>query len=1071
MSGNRTKVFKKVALWTILLSPISSLTLAPIQINAQQQVSKVEGTIRDREGKVIAGATIRESGTKNTVTTSPDGSFTIQVSSQFAELEISHVGSEPARIAINGKKRLDVVLLRKETALGEVVVTALGIKRETKALGYAVAEVNAESLTAGREQNMVSALSGKVAGVDISSTSGGPAGSTRVIIRGNSQLSGTNNPLYVIDGVPMDNSQMGDAGKFGGYDFGDGISSISPSDIETVSVLKGASAAALYGSRASNGVVLITTKSGKKNKKIGIDFSSSANVVNLLSKFDDYQRMYGQGRDGMPPLNDDDAQSTSMSAWGPRLDPNISFPIYNGEIKDYGNKDNNVLSFFRTGSTLNNTVSFDGGGESTSFRMSVSDMRNKDIIPSSTFNRTTFMIRGNSKLGKKLTINSRVNYSVEDVNNRPGLSDVSSNIGNAIIGLAPNFDQKWLSENYKDELGRYMPWNDQGIYRLNPYWVINEMANTTARNRVLGHLQLDYNFLPGFNLTARAGTDFYDFNIMQFASRYTPTAQAGEMSNTDRNVREDNYEAILRYSTKFKEKWDISAFIGGNIRRSSAKNITNLGRDQVLDDIRSITNYKEHVLSHSLIRKRVNSVYGAVNLGYNDFLYVDLTLRNDVSSTLSADNRSYTYPSASGSFIFSKLLKMDNHILSFGKLRASVAKVGGDTDPYQLSLVYGLADITFQGMRLGEIKSKVIPNQQLKPTSTYSYEIGTDLRFLKERLTLDFSYYKQSTKDQILSLPSSLATGYSKGMINAGEIVNRGVEIALNATAIKTKDWEWSTGINFARNRNLVKSLHPDLKNYELASARWANAFIYAQEGETYGVIAGTAFQRAPNGEIIHKSGLPQYEKDLKVLGKGVYDFTLGFKQGLRYQDFNLSMLFDVKWGGEIYAMTALQSYKYGTSTSTLEGREGWNASEEQRLASGKTAQEWVPTGGYIGKGVKNIGTDDQPEYVPNDEFINPNAYWNNVTNNTAEPFIYDASFIKLRELNLTYSLPVKKMFGKAPVQSASIFVYGRNLWTVYDKVVNIDPESNYSSGNGQGFEYGSLPSRRTFGIGIDIKF
>lgn len=1070
MKRRKTKVTGMMIVWSGILFAIIVSSLTPFSVYAQNNL-KIEGRVTDATGKSLLGATIREVGTKNSVNSGQDGNFVIQVSSANANLEVSHLGSKTAIIAVAGKKSIHVMLEENPTALNEVVVTALGIKRETKALGYAVAEVNAESITAGQEQNMMSALSGKVAGVDISNTSGGPAGSTRVIIRGNSQLSGTNNPLYVVDGVPMDNTQMGDAGKFGGYDFGDGVSSVSPSDIETISVLKGASAAALYGSRASNGVVLITTKSGRKNKKVGVDFSSSANVVTLLSQFDDYQRMYGQGRDGMPPLTDDESQGTGMSAWGARLDPDMYINIYNGELKDYGNKENNALSFFRKGSTFNNNLSFDGGGESTSFRMSISDMRNKDIVPSSTFDRTTFMIRGNSKLGKRITINSRVNYSVEKVSNRPGLSDVSSNIGNAIIGLAPNFDQRWLAENYKDEAGRYVPWNDQGIYRLNPYWVINDMGNTTARNRVLGHIQLDYNILPGLNLTTRAGTDFYDFNIMQFASRYTPTAPGGEMSETARNVREDNYEAILRYTNKIAEKWDLSAFIGGNIRRSRAKAVTNLGRDQVLDDIRSITNYKEHILTHSLLRKRVNSMYGAVNLGYDDLVYLDLTLRNDVSSTLSSDNRSYTYPSVSGSFIFSKLLTLNKDWLSFGKVRASWAKVGGDTDPYQLSLVYGLSDITFQGLRLGEIKSKVIPNPRLKPTSTYSYEFGTDLRFFKDRLTLDFTYYKQSTKDQILSLPSSLATGYNRGMINAGEIENKGVEIAIQASPIKKENWEWTTGINFARNRNLVKSLHPDLKNYELASARWANAFIYAQEGQTYGVISGTAFKRAPNGEIIHNGGLPQYDGELKVMGKGVYDFTLGVRQGVRYKDFNLSMLFDIKWGGDIYSMTALRSYAYGTSKGTLEGRESWNSSEEERMAAGKTVQEWTPTGGYIGKGVKNIGTDDEPNYVPNDEFINPNAYWTNVANNTAEPFIYDASFIKLREVNLNYALPVARIFNKLPIQSASVFVYGRNLWNIYDNVVNIDPESNYSSGNGQGFEYGSLPSRRSFGIGLDIKF
>lgn len=1062
---SKTFFLKQIKSIVIVLSFFFCFT-----VTYAQSFFSVSGTVTDEKGETIIGATVKEKGGSMGTITDIEGKFTLSVSGADAILVFSYLGMNTKEVPVNNKKTLNVTMQENATALNEVVVTALGIKREAKALGYAVAEVSSEDLTAGRENNIMSALSGKVAGVDISSTSAGPSGSTRVVIRGNSQIAGNNMPLYVIDGVPMDNTQQGSAGKFGGYDYGDGLSSVSADDIESISVLKGASASALYGSRASNGVVLITTKSGQKNKKLGVTVSSDVTFVKLLSQFDDYQRVYGQGRNGKPSMNEVEAQSTSMLAWGPKLDPDMQTTIYDGSLKSFGNKENNILSFFRTGTIYNNAISFDGGSDKTTFRASISDMRNRDIVPTSDMKRTTFMVRGTTKLGENLTIDSRVNYTVEKVNNRPALSDKSSNIGNALIGLAPNFDQKWLAEKYKGDDGMYTPWNEHGVNRLNPYWVINEMTNRTDRDRVMGYIKLDYRILPFLNLQLRGGTDFYNFEITEFTGRYTPGKEGGEMIQSDRHVREDNYEALLRFNKKFMDKLDVSAFVGGNIRRSKNKIITNTGSNQIMDDLRSITNYKTNQLVYELYKKQVNSVYGAVNLGYDDTFYLDFTLRNDISSTLSNENRSYTYPSVSGSFIFSKFFNLEKSFLSFGKVRASWAKVGGDTDPYQLNLIYGLLDLSFQGERLGEIKSKIIPNKNLKPTSTYSYEFGTDLRFLNERISLDLTYYHQTTKDQILGLPVSKATGYDKAMINAGEIVNKGFEVALNGTPVTTRDFDWDIGISFAKNKNEVKELHSQVQDYELSSARWGNAFIYASEGQPYGNIVGKAFKRDPQGNIIYSGGMPVYDDKVQILGNGVYDFTLGINQSFRYKNFNLRMLFDMKFGADIFSMTALQSYKYGTSRETLSGREEWYQSERAREAAGEESSKWVATGGYLGKGVKNVGTAENPEYVPNDIYVNPEDYWKSVADNAAEPFIYDVSFIKLRELNITYNIP-QKLLAKTPFQSVSLSAYGRNLWIIYDKVKNIDPESDYTASNGKGFEYGSLPSRRNFGFGINVKF
>lgn len=1037
-----------------------------------QESFTVTGKVIDVNQEPVIGATVQDDSNKKGVITDMNGTFTIKVSSRNATLNVSYIGMKSQKVKVNNRPHITIELQEESVAIDEVVVTALGIKREAKALGYAIAEVKSDELTAGRESNLMSALSGKVAGVDISSTGGGVGESTRVIIRGNSQLSGSNMPLYVIDGVPMDNTQLGSANENGGYDYGDGISSLSPENIETISVLKGASASALYGSRASNGVVLITTKTGQKGQGLGIEFSSNVSMVKLLSGFDDYQRVYGQGRNGQPPLNEVDAKGTTMSAWGAQLDPNLMIQTFDGSYKPYGNIENNILSFFRTGLATTNSVALSGGTDTSTFRVSVSDMRTKDIVPSSEMNRTSFTVRGSTKLGKKMGIEARVDYTIENVRNRPGLSDDPSNIGNSIIGLAPNLDQHWLAESYKDEFGRYIDWNGNNVYRTNPYWVINEMRNQTKRNRVIGFLQYHYDILPYLRFQFKAGTDFYNFQATEFSSKYTPTAPGGEMSVTQRNVREDNYEAMLRFNKRFwKDRLDVTAFIAGNIRRNESDRLINKGERQVVDGLESITNYSSpHSPQHSLVRKQVNSLYGAINLGYKDYAYVDFTVRNDVSSTLSKTHRSYMYPSVSGSFIFSKFFNIENTPLSFGKLRASWAKVGGDTDPYQLSLTYGLSDVIFQGTSLGVIKSDRVPYRDLKPTSTYSYEIGTDLRFFKGRVMLDFGYYFQTTKNQILGLPVSTTTGYKRAMINAGEIQNKGIELALSVIPVQTKNFEWEATVNLARNKNMVKSLHEEVKDYQLSAARWANAFVYASEGQPYGVIVGQGFKRDPDGNVIFENGLPTYDSETKVLGNGTHDFTLGVQQAFRYKGLSVSLLFDMKWGADIYSMSARQAYSNGTSKGTLQGRAEWYNSEEQRKAANVSEANWVPTGGFVGQGVMNIGTSENPVYAPNNVVVNPENYWKNVTSNTAEPFIHDASFIKLREMNISYSLP-RKLLKKTPIRSLSISMYGRNLFTFYKNVKNIDPESNYSNGNGQGLEYGSLPSRRTFGVGLNIKF
>lgn len=1049
----------------VLLMCVFWVWLIPFAI-AQNQIS---GKVIDfTNGQSIPGVNILIKGTTIGTTSDIDGNYSLQVPSEEAVIVFSFIGYETREEVVAGRSVIDVSLMTDIQQLNEVVVTALGIKREKKALGYAVTQISGDEISVAKEVNLVNSLSGKVAGVDISTSTAGPSGSTRVVMRGNSQLAGSNQPLYVIDGVPMDNSQMGSAGQWGGYDLGDGISNINPSDVESISVLKGASASALYGSRASNGVILIVTKSGRGQKGVGVEFTSNFTFEKVLSKFDDYQKVYGQGRDGLiPAINN---TNNTQAAWGAKLDPDLMVPIYNGQMKPYGLVNDNILSFFRTGTTATNTISVSTGNETSSVRFSISDLRNQDIVPETGLTRNTFLINSNVGIGKRLSVSGKVNYIKEKVDNRPALSDNANNVGLALIGIAPNFDQQWLSEGYKDEFGNYEDWNGN-IFRINPYWSINEISNYSDRDRIIGFLQLNYDFTDWLSLQVRGGTDFYNFRFTNFSPRGTPVWETGALEEINRNVVESNYEALLKFERSFGEDFFTTAFVGGNIMNSQSETFSQVGSDIVLEDVEKITNFNDQRNSYGFYEKQINSVYGAIQTGYKDTYFVDATFRNDWYSTLRKGLNSYFYPSVSGSFVFSNLLPQ-NIPLSFGKLRASWAAVGGDLEPYQLNLAYGLKDFSLLGRPLGEIANTSIPNLDLKPTRTYSYEFGTNLRFFQNRIDLDFTYYNTRTINQILRLTVPSTSGYNTAVINAGEITNKGIEVMLSGTPVRTDNFSWDVTVNYSKNINNVVELHEEVKDYLLANARWAGAAVMAREGEPYGAIIGRRPLRDPNGNVIHNdAGLPTYGESQEVLGTGVYEWLSGVTNTYTYKGFRLSALVDIKVGADVYSMSNAIAHANGTAEATLEGRDEWYASEEARLAAGIAPGAWESTGGFIGDGVINTGTAENPEYVENTIYVNPQSYWSSTFGDNAspEPFIYDATYAKLRELTLGYTLP-SKLLGNTPIESVTLSFVARNLFILYSNIPNVDPESSYNNGNGQGFEYGSIPSRRSFGFSLNVK-
>jgi TonB-linked SusC/RagA family outer membrane protein len=1036
------------------------------QVKAQDIPVTGKVTAKD-DSQPLPGVSVLVKGTTSGTVTDSDGNYKITVA-KGSTLLFSFIGMDSQEIAIGDQTVIDISLVSNITNLNEVVVTALGMKREKKSIGYSVTEVSGTQISTALEVNPLTALSGKVAGVDISLPTAGPSGSPRVVIRGNSKLDSNNQPLYVIDGVPMENSQMNEgAGMWGGYDLGNGVSNINANDIESISVLKGASASALYGSRASNGVILITTKSGKGQKGIGVEYTSNYTFEKVLSKFDDYQTVYGQGRDGLIPSQDN--VLTTQVAWGAKLDPNLTVPIYNGQMKPYGLVNDNILSFFRTGSTFTNTIAVSGGSDKANIRASVSDMRNKDIIPNTGLNRNTFLINGTVKLGEKLSVSGKVNYVTEDVKNRPALSDNPNNVGLAVIGIAPNFDQRWLSEGYKDAYGNYKDWNGN-IYRINPYWSVNEMSNTSTKKRIMGYLQANYQFNDWLNLQVRGGTDFYSFRYSNFSPKGTPVWTTGAAEEFSRNSAENNYEAILKLDKEILADLSLVAFVGGNIRYNKSEDFSLSGKDIILSDVKTINNFTTQTIGYGPGEKQVNSLFGSTAFGYKETYFLDATVRNDWTSTLKKGNNSYFYPSVSGSFVFSNVIEKTS-LLSFGKIRASWAEVGGDTDPYRLNLAYGLKNFSLLGKPLGEISNNSIPNPNLQPTRTYSYEFGTELRFLSDKIRLDVAYYNSSTKSQILALNIPATSGYNSAIVNAGEITNKGVEIALSGKPIASPVFNWDISINYSKNVNKVVSLHEQVKTYLLANARWAGAAVVAQEGEAFGAIVGKRLLRDPDGNVIHNSaGLPMTGSKQEVLGHGVYKWISGINNTFTYKGIKLSALIDYKYGAQIYSMSNAIAYANGTAKETLQGRDEWYRSEEERMAAGVSQGDWVPTGGYVGKGVINTGTSDNPVYVENNIPVNPQTYWGSFLTNTPEPFIYDATYAKLREVIVGYTLPPKYL-SKTPFQSVSISFVARNLFILYSSIPNVDPESNYNNSNGQGLEYGSIPSRKSYGFSLNLKF
>jgi len=1041
----------------------------------------VAGKVTSPDGQGLPGVTVLIKGTANGAATDPEGNFTIQAAPADV-LIVSYIGFVTQEVTVGNRTTINIALAEDQKVLDEVVVTALGIKREVKSLGYAVSEVSNAQITGNAETNAISSLAGKVAGVSISSGTAGPTGSNRVVIRGIRELNGNNQPLYVIDGVPALSGNVGggvSTGTYGGgYDTGDPLADINPNDIETVSVLKGSAAAALYGSRALNGVILITTKSGKNRQGLGVEFNSNITVDQVNAVYKDRQRTYGQGQNGVFPRDATSANDIT-SNWGPAFgDPNFTERIQaDGSIRPYQIVDDNEQSFYRTGRTLMNTLAVVGGNEQNSFRASYSNTNIDDIFPKTTLDRNNITLRASSNITSKLTVDGKVSLINERVKFRPALGDELNNVGNALAGLALNFDQNWL-QYYQDEAGRYVPYSgDQ--YRANPYWTLNRTDNHSERQRVNGLINVGYKFNDMFSLSLQAGTDFFRFDNEVFEDIGTPTRVNGAVTQLNSNQSETNYQGIFNFNKNLTEDIQIGASIGGNIMNSRSQGNQIAGTGIGLPGGSNITNFSTVVVTPIFSEREIQSVFATANFSYKEFLYFNLQGRQDWASTLanfSGSNKvNFFYPAVDASLVLTEAFNIRSNALSFGKIRASLGQVGSDFSPYQTNFAYRLTGRTYNGLPIGEILGSTIPNANLKPQIKTSFELGADWRFFNDRIGVDLTYYDETTSDVLLEIPVPTTTGFNRAALNAGELRNRGVELLLRTTPVSLANtFRWDLSVNFAKNRNEVVKITEQLDAFVVDQARWASAAIIAQVGQPFGTIIGPALLRDEQGRIVHdNAGLPmRTAEDNVVLGATLPDWTGGLTNTFAFKGFELRATLDIRKGGDIYSMTNRQMYTNGSHIETEAGRESWNEYQQQYRAfqdanpSATDAQirAAVPQEGrgFIGEGVNQNG---EANTIP----VNPANYWSAYAN-SPEGFIYDGGYIKLRDIGLNYTFN-KALFGRLPIQSLTIGVIGRNLAILQKNVPNIDPESSYNNSNGQGFEYGSLPGRKRFGLNLAVRF
>ena len=1031
-----------------------SLIFLGIQLCFAQRTS-VSGTVTDAsDGSPLPGVTVAVKGEATGASTDHNGKFTLRVPAG-ATLVFSYIGMKTQEIAVGNQKTFQVKMESESTNIDEVVVTAMGINRQEKSLGYSVSTVKSDELTAARENSVINSLAGKMAGVNVSASSGTPGGSARIIIRGQSSLGTSGQPIFVIDGVPVSNSSYNPAGIQGNVDAGSRIGDISSDDIESMSVLKGAAATALYGARAKDGAVIITTKRGAKNMKTTVSVNSSFRMDRVL-KLPEFQNDYAPGN----PQTGEYSVSY-LNGWGPRIADvqDQEFTIFTGEKVKLQAYPDNVKDFYNTGYTFINSVSASGGDEKNDFRLGFSAHNQTGIVPSNDYDKYNITFNGGHQFTEKLSARVSVSYANVKSEGRPAQGSNDVNVLIPTINSIPRtLDMKTIRENWitEDEKAYAIDGTSSGKTN-NPFWIINKNKYTDNVDRFIGSAMVEFEPVKNLKISNNAGIDYYKEDRRQVWAYNTIGKQKGAFDTYDITSRVINNDLILTYDWQINEDFGLKVIAGQNIYESEIKRLIVNASDLLVPDVYAYANAEAKIPTNIYRKNRLVGLYGDIGFSFRNMVFLNVTGRNDWSSTMPKSHRSYFYPSVSAGFVFTELIPA-NDILSYGKFRINYANVGSDTDPYALDYVYTPENSYFlqfigsdggkfpHGGLLGYAIPGRYPDPNLKPQNQSAFEIGADLRLFNGRITIDATYYRNMTTNNIADIDAPNSTGYFYFKKNAGKILNKGVELMVGLTPVHNQV-KWDINLNFAANRQTVKELDPSVDMLNLTSG-WSGLQVKAAVGEPFSLY-GVGWERDPDGNIlINASNGSRLTSSTAVnLGKIAPDWTLGIGNTLSFKGLSLGFLIDIRQGGVMYSGTVSNLRTSGQAKETL-------------------LNDRMP---IIDQGVvqQADGT-----YIPNTTLIKPYDYWQNYKVGNTEANIFDASYVKLRELTLNYNLP-GKWFDKCFIKKVSVGIEGRNLWIIKSHVPHIDPEMSFFSPGevGSSVEFASIPTTRSFGFNLKFDF
>lgn len=1070
------------------------LALAIGVIQGAAQVTTVRGIVTTEEdGEPVIGASVIVKGTSLGTVTDVNGRFELSGFPPSAtRLLISYISLMAKEVAI--APQVSVTLKSDTHLLDEVVVTALGISREKKALGYTAQEVKQNALVQGKDNNLLNSLSGKIAGVRITNTQG-DVGSSRIVIRGETSIAGENQPLFIVDGIPVDNSQLN--ARSSGRDFKNAIADLNPEDIKTLTVLKGPNAAALYGARAAHGAIVITTKGGDKRQKgIGITLHSSTQV-SFVATLPEFQNLFGQGAGGRFSYVDGKGAGVNDGvdeSWGPRLDIGLLIPQFDSPLDADGNRvatpwvshPNNVRDYFRMGISTNNGISVARGDDKYQFRVGYNYEKQVSIVPDAGTNKTNISLNTDYHLAKWIVVGATANYIVYTAPSLPGSATPS---GSNVRSNSPMLQFLWFgrqvdTNSLKADYTRN--WNSS--YYDNPFWSASYNTQSQERHRLIGDLHAEFRLTDGLNVRFRTSTDWYNDRRKSKVKWGSAGAGSpyGSYAEDAYTVKENNTEVLATYIKQLNKNWGIDALLGFNVRNKQYENNYQAAPRLAVADLYTLTNSRDPLISsNDFYRLRQYGLYGSIQLDYRRWAFLNITGRNDWSSTLPVDNNSYFYPSVTASVLLSEALGWRSKAVNYLKIRGGWSQVGADANPYQLATVF-TSETAFNGNPL-QSSSTIGMNPNLKPEKTSSIEAGFEAAFWDNRLYLDFTYYKTDSRNQILKLATTAASGYTSQVRNAGHIRNRGYEIQLGAVPIQTsKGFRWNLDLNYGANSSKVVKLDDEglITSYQLYSS---GIQILASVGEAYGTLFGTSYVRDANGNVVvDANGLPKISTTNKTLGKFTPDWTGGISNTFSYRSLSLSFLIDASVGGSIFSNTNKTGKYTGVLANTLSGRDAehgglWYytdamgnnvrlpespsysvSSDGLYYAQVNGQSTRVYQDGIMVEGVTESGS-------KNEEVVSAEKYYHRIYS-IAEANVYDASYVKLREVALSYRLP-RLWTQKLHLQEASVTLTGRNLWTIYKSVPNIDPESALTTGNAQGVEAYSLPTTRSFGVNLSVKF